>query len=137
MKTKITQFVPLTITLVAIGFCYFSFWCTNTGNLCYRTWLDSISLDVVNPLYFFSLFFLPIAIVLIFVPRHIFISWLKLAAWAIPLSILYIATTPVNSNAWINFFPFYRDDAARLAGEVFAAASLLLILWKYLVARRQ
>ena len=93
--------------------------------------------EITYPLYFFSLFFLPIAIVLIFVPRHIFISWLKLAAWAIPLSILYIATTPVNSNAWINFFPFYRDDAARLAGEVFAAASLLLILWKYLVARRQ
>jgi hypothetical protein len=37
----------------------------------------------------------------------------------------------------MDLFPFYRDDAARLAGEVFAGVSLLLIIWKSLAARRQ
>ncbi len=37
----------------------------------------------------------------------------------------------------MDFFPFYRDDAARLAGEVFAAASLILIIWKWFAARRR
>ena len=132
MKTKITQFIPAVIALVAIGFSYFSLWCTGSGHLCYRTWLDSVFLDIINPLYFYSLYFLPIAIVLVFIPWTIFNSWLKLAAWMIPLSIFYIAITPVVDNSLI---PFNRDDAARLAGGVFAAASLLLILYKWFSTR--
>lgn len=88
------------------------------------------------PLFFFALYFLPLAIVLAFVPRNIFNSWLKLALWAIPLSIIFIAVTPVNSNAFMDFFPFYRDDAARLAAEVFTAISLVLIIWRALRSAR-
>lgn len=125
------------LALAAVGFSYFSFWCTNSGHACYRTWLDSIFLDVINPLYFFSLYFLPLALILVFIPRHLFNSWLKLAAWMLPLSFIYIATTSVNfTGIGMNFFPFYRDDAARLAAEVFSVLSLILIIWKYFVARR-
>lgn len=67
----------------------------------------------------------------------IFGAWLKFAVWAIPLSILYIWATPVNSNSFMDLFPFYRDDAARLAGVLFTIASLLLILWKWFSARRR
>ena len=35
----------------------------------------------------------------------------------------------------MDFFPFYRDDAARLAGQVFAVASPILITWKYFAIR--
>ena len=136
MKTKITQFVPALLAVAVIGFRYFGLWCTEAGNPCYRTWLDRTFLEITNPLDSFARYFLVIALVLIFIPRSTFNSWLKLAAWAIPFSIIYIALTPVNSNAFMDFFPFYRDDAARLAGEVFAAVSLLLILYKSFAARR-
>jgi len=133
MKTKIVQFIPVILALVAFGFSYFSFWCTGVDNLCYRTWMDSIFIEAINPLYFFSFFFLPIAIVLAFVPRSMFNSWLKLAAWAIPLLVLFIATQPVYPGS-----PFStdRDDAAWLAGGVFAGVSLILIIWKYIITRR-
>ena len=132
MKTKIIQFIPVALALLAIGFSYFSFWCTGFGHLCYRSWLDSIFLDIINPLYFFSLFLLPIAIVLAFVQRSIFNSWLKLAVWALPLLLILIATQPVVSS----FLSTNRDDAARLAGGVFAVVSLVLILWKSFFSRR-
>ena len=89
--------------------------------------------EITYPLYFFSLFSLPIVIVLAFVPREIFKSWLKLAAWAIPLAIIFIASTPVIDTSLL---PFSRSDAARLAGGVFSATSLVLIIWKYFSPRR-
>jgi hypothetical protein len=137
MKTKITQFIPALVALAFIGFRYLSVWCIFTTRVCYGTTIDHISLTITKPLFYFSLFSLPIAIILAFVPRTIFNSWLKFSAWAIPLLVIYIWTTPVNSNAFMDLFPFYRDDAARLAGEVFAGVSLLLIIWKYFSARRR
>ena len=133
MKTKITQFVPAILALLVIGFRYFSNWCIFTDGVCYGTIISHISLTVTKPFFYFSLFLLPITIILAFVPREIFKSWLKFAAWAIPLSILYIAMTPVIDNSLL---PFQRDDAARLAGQVFAVASLILIIWKYFSSRR-
>ena len=133
MKTKIIQFIPVVLTLLAIGFRYFSLWCVNSVPSCYGTFIHQIALEVTKPLYNFSLFSLPIAIVLAFVPREIFKSWLKFAVWAIPLAIIFIASTPVIDTSLL---PFSRDDAARLAGGVFSAASLLLILWKYFSPRR-
>lgn len=133
MKNKITQFVPAILALLIIGFRYFGIWCTEAGNLCYRTWLDRTFLEITNPLDSFARYFLVITLVLILIPREIFKSWLKFAAWVIPLSILYIWTTPVWDTSLL---PFSRDDAARLAGGVFSAASLLLILWKSAVLHR-
>ncbi len=138
IKIKIIQSIPATLALAAIGFSYFSQWCAITGQMCFRTVIDRMIPETTYPLYFFSLFFLPIAAILVFVSRNIFSSWLKFSAWAIPLSIFYIATTPVNfTGIGMDFFPFYRDDAARLAGGIFAAASLILIIWKSIVGRQQ
>lgn len=135
---KLIQFIPVILALLATGFRYFGLWCTSPGYLCYRTWIDSNFLEVVNPLYNFSLFVLPIAIILVFIPRHIFNSWLKFAVWAIPLVIIFIALTPVSfTGLGMDFFPFYRNDAARLAGEVFSGVSFILIIWKWFVSRRK
>jgi len=136
MKTKLTQLIPVVLALLIIGFRYFSNWCIDVASSCYGTWIHQISLTFTKPLYFFALALLPIAIIVIFIPRKVFMSWIKLAAWMIPVSIIFIALTPVNSNAFMDFFPFYRDDAARLAGEVFSTISLILIIWKWIASRR-
>jgi len=92
--------------------------------------------EITYPLYFFALYFLPLAIILIFIPRLLFNSWLKFAVLALPVLFIFITFTPVNfTGIGMNFFPFYRDDAARLSGEVFSALSLLLIVWKYFASR--
>jgi len=132
MKTKIIQFVPILFALAVVGFRYFSLWCIFTTHICYGTTISHISLSITKPFYLFSLTFLPIAIVLVFVSRQIFNSWLKLAVWVIPLLFVFIATQPVVSS----FLSTNRDDAARLAGQVFTVFSLVLIIYKYLATRR-
>ena len=123
--------------LVAFGFKYFSLWCIDSISFCYGSLIHQSYQYFTSPLYSYSLFILPIAVILVFVPRQVFNSWLKLAVWALPLSVIYIAMTPVNSTGLgMDFFPFYRDDAARLAGGVFAIVSLILIAWKYFALRR-
>lgn len=128
MKTKIIQFVPAILALSVIGFSNFSQWCTSEGHVCFRTVLDRMIPEVTYPLYFFSLFSLSIFLVVAFVPRSIFNSWRKFAVWALPLVFMFIATTPVNfTGIGMDFFPFYRDDAARLLGSIFAVASLTVL----------
>lgn len=134
MKTRITQCIPTILVFGIVGYNYFSLWCIFTTKICYGTTISHISLTIAQPLYFFSLFSLPIAIILIFVSRNIFNSWLKLAAWMVPLLLVFIATQPVNAT---HILSTNRDDAARLAGGVFAAASLILIIWKSFAARRE
>ena len=132
MKTKIAQSIPALLALLAIGFRYFSNWCIDSISTCYGTWIHWISLPVTKPFYLFSLYLLPIAIILIFVPREIFKSWLKFAVWSLPLLLMLVATQPVFSS----FLSTDRDDAARLAGGVFSIVSLILIIWKYFSLRR-
>ena len=137
-KSKIIQFVPAGIVLAAIGFRYFSLWCIDSISLCYGTFVHWAFSPFTASLYFFSIYIFPITIILAFVPRQIFNSWLKLAKWAVPLSIIFVAATPVSHmGISLDLFPFYRDDAARLAGEVFATVSLILIIWKSLSLRRK
>jgi hypothetical protein len=136
MKNKLTQSIPALLALLAIGFSYFSQWCTAEGHVCNRTVLDQMIPYVTYPLNFFALYVLPITLILIFVSRSTFNSWLKLAVWALPVSLIYIATTHVTSSAFMDLFPFYRDDAARLAGTAFSLASLLLVIWKYVSSHR-
>ncbi len=133
MKTKIIQFIPALFTLLGFSFAPISYWCIYSNGYCYATWVHQIYPYFTNPLYNFSLFLLPIVIILAFVSREIFKSWLKLVVWAIPLAIIFIAMTPVVDTSLL---PFSRDDAARLAGQVFSAISLLLILWKWFSLRR-
>ncbi len=130
------QYVPAVLVLLVIGFRYFSLWCINSVSSCYGTWIHQIALDITKPLYYFALYILPITIILIFVPREIFKSWLRFAVWALPLAFLYIATTPVSwSGIGLNFSSFYRDDAARLMGGVFTVISAILVIYKFIAAR--
>ncbi len=137
MKKRIVQWTPTALVLFIIGFRYFSQWCLLTIPTCHKTWIHGLYFTIINPTFSFAIFFVPIAIILIFVSRQIFNSWLKLTAWMLPLLIIYIAMTPVSwTGIGLNLFPFYRDDAAHGAGALFAAVSLLFIIWKYFSLRR-
>ncbi len=137
MKNKIIQLVPTILALLIIGFRYFSQQRILTIPSCHSIWLHGMYFGITNPFFSFSIFSLPIAIALIFVSRTVFNSWLKLALWVLPLLFIFVATTPVNwTGIGLNLFPFYRDDAARVAGGFFTAVSLLFIAWRYFSLRR-
>ncbi len=132
MKTKLIQIVPALAALLGVAFLYFSRWCTETIPSCYGSWMDHIYFYFTQPLYFFALYSLPLVVILIFVSRQVFSSWLRLAAWALPLAFLFIATQPVVAS----FLSTDRDDAARLAAILFTVISLILITWKSIALRR-
>lgn len=134
MKTKIIQFIPALITLMVIGFRYFSTWCISSVPSCYGSLIHQSYQYLTYSLFLFSLFLLPVTLILIFVPRSLFISWLKLAVWMIPLLLILIATQPVNAT---HILETNRDDAARLAGQVFSAISLVLLTWKFISTRKK
>lgn len=135
MKSKIVQLMPVSLALLSIVFTYFSQWCTRPGQICYRTLLDRMIPEFTYPLYFFALYFLPIAIILIFVSRPTFNFWLKFAGWGFLVALLFIATTPVYGTGLI--LSSSRDDVARFVGEIFMIASLILIIWKYFSTRHK
>ncbi len=87
---------------------------------------------VTSPAYFFALYSLPLAIILIFVSRPIFKAWWKVAILLLIVAFLFIAGTPVSPG----LFSDNRDDAARQAAEVFTVLSLILIIWKAYTSRR-
>ncbi len=129
INEKLVQSIPTALLLLAVAFRYFSVSCIDSGS-CFDTWIRYLSLDFTKPLYFFALYSLPLAIILIFVSHKLFKSWWKLAVWLVPLLLLFVATQPVAPQS---FLSTDRDDAARLAAEILTIVSLfrfLLPWWK-------
>lgn len=93
-------------------------------------------MSTFEPVLLFTICVLPIALILVFVSREMFQSWLRLATWFVPLSLVIIFITPVTSNSWMPIFFVSREEIAWYLGILFAAISLVLILWKYFAARR-
>ncbi len=138
MKKRIVQLIPTIIVLLGIGFRYFSIHCIDNVPSCYSSWINGWYAYFTGPLYIFCLYALPLTIVLIFISPKVFKSWLKLAAWMLPLAFIFVATQPVSwSGMSLNFFFISRDDMGRYTAEIFTVVSLILIIWKYVAARRK
>jgi len=139
MKTKA---IVITLCVVVVGYIISN---PLVLHLCKETYVfngiigcsDESIKTLGSPLLIFSLFVLLTNVVVAFLPEKFFFSWLKFALWAVPIAVVLIWLTPVySSNMYIDIFSFTRDDAARLAGEVFSGASLGLIIWKWFHTRR-
>ena len=138
MNSRVTQIIPAVLALAVIGFRYFSQWCIEITRACYGTMIDHIAFSVTNPLDSFTRFFIVIALILILIPKAIFKSWLKFAAWALPLAFLDIASTPVyGAMQGFGMMPSGpgRDDAARSDGQLFLIISLIIIVFGFIRAR--
>jgi len=140
MKTKISSIVIAT-TAVVIGYIISHPLVFHICNDIYQFkgntgCLDDTVQSVGIPLLIFSLWVLFITILVFFMTDQVFRSWIILSVFLIPICGLFIVSTPISSHAFMDLYPFYRDDAARLSGEIFAAVSLIIIIWKYFANRR-
>ncbi|GEM_PF-1362604 len=97
---------------------------------------DGTIKSIGSPLFIFMSWILPIIIFAALLRENIFRPWIRLSLWFVPLLILYIFTTPVNfTGIGLDLFPFYRDDAARLAAEIFSVASLVVMVFSFMRLR--
>lgn len=62
--------------------------------------------------------------------EEIFFTWLRLAYWWIPLSVLIIFTTPTTDHSWAIGGPS-RDSVTWFLSGLFFVISLILIAWKH------
>ena len=131
------QFIPALLALLFVGFRYISLWCVYSASVCYGGVIHQMFPYIITPLYLFSSAFLLVAIILAFVPRTIFNSWLRLAAWFVPLSLIIIFITPVTSNSWMPIFFVSREEISLYLGIAFSAVSIILVIYKYLSLRRR
>lgn len=141
MKAKIIS-VLVALTALAAGYIIghpltFGLCSTTYQTATYIGCLDSSIKSIGFPLMIFMLWIFPNVIIAVLFSDRIFRLWSRISQWFIPVLLIYIFTTPVNfTGIGLDLFPFYRDDAARLAGEVFTGVSLILLLWKYISERR-
>ena len=65
---------------------------------------------------------------------EVYRAWLRFAYVWIPLSMLLIFLAPEYSTDWM--FPVVKGTVAFFSSILFVIISLILIVWKYVVARR-
>lgn len=131
MNEKLLRFLPLTIAVTAIGLRYFSLWCIHQTNTCaFSQELNYVFLSFIKPIYLFSLVFLPIGIIMLFIRKDVLLSWFRLARWWVPLSALVIIITPSTSGTWMPIYFIGKTYATLLLAGSFTLISLALITWK-------
>ena len=126
----LVRYIPLFLVVAAIGLDRFAVNCLNTESCGLASLIWPIFFTVIKPLYIYSLVFGLVAVILIFIKRNVFMSWLYFAAWWLPLSAVLIALTPTWSNSWFDLYPLVKEDMALYTASLFTAISLILIVWK-------
>jgi len=136
MKTKITQTIPAVLALILIAFSYFGYGCAEAKQCFAASFFWDNTFSLLEPIKIYGLFIFIPSIVVIFVEKEVFNSWLRLATWLVPISALIIFVTPVTSNSWMPLYFISREEVAWYLGILFATLSLLLITWKFIALRR-
>lgn len=136
MQTKIIQFIPVTLAVIFIAFTYFGYACADSKNCFAASFFWDNTFSFLEPMQIYLWAVLIPSIIAIFVNETIFNSWLRLAAWFVPLSLIVIFITPVTSNSWMPLFFISREEVSWYLGIAFSAVSLILIIYKYFSLRR-
>ncbi len=87
-------------------------------------------------LFVLSITLLFVSFLVTFVSHVVFNSWLRFAAWWIPLSIILIVITPETGNSWMPLYFIGKGTVTVLMASLFTIISLILIAWKTFAVRK-
>lgn len=127
---RITKYIPLLFGAIVLFAEKFGTLCSIDRGCSLFAFSNKIVFSVLQPAGTFALWFLAPAVLLVFVPKRALISWLRLAAWTLPVIIILLAFAPTDSHSWMPLYFISRDDFAKYFGILFAIISLILIGWK-------
>ena len=112
----------LTVLAYLLGTCGVTMTCG------YYSILNPYALDVLEPLFYFSLTLIPLAVVLLFVPRPVLKGQTGFTLFWLSLSVVLIAITPRTSTTWITLYPeLTKESMAVLLAMLFTAISLIRV----------
>lgn len=93
----------------------------------YRGFLSNMDEIIGTPLFYFSLSFFIISLILFFVSNYIFVKWLKFASGYFIISWLIILSTPVSVNSF-SPLTIEREIVSIWMSSLFLIISLILII---------
>jgi hypothetical protein len=99
-------------------------------------WGRDIGKALGEPLFSYSLVFLPASLALLFVRKETFNSWLRFARWWILLSFVLILITPTSSNTWMPLYSVDKEIITWIMAILFTLISLILIAVKSFSLRK-
>lgn len=112
----------LTVLAYLLGTCGVTMTCD------YYSILNPYALDVLEPLFYFSLTLIPLAVVLLLVPRPVLKGQTGFTLFWLSLSVVLIAITTRTSTTWITLYPeLTKESLAVLLALLFTAISLIRI----------
>ncbi len=135
--TLFPKYIPLLLVLIFIIVNRFAANCVLSITCPAADLIWPFFFELIKPLYLYSLVFGIVSVCLVFVNKQTFGSWLKLAVWWIPLSVILIAVTPKNSSSWMPLYFVGKDTVTLIMASLFAVISLALIGWKTFVSRKK
>jgi hypothetical protein len=130
-----TRTIPLLIILASLLVGYLSMRCGITSSCPFAVSFSDLAFSLFKPLWIFSLFSIPVGVVLTFARRDALKTWFYFTAWWIPLSVVFVAMT-VDSHSWMPLFDFGKSEAAILMSSLFTIISLGIIGWKQFRSRK-
>lgn len=95
--------------------------------------------DFVGVMIMFSVvfpFLLPFSLLTYKLPEQVFRSWLHFTYAWIPISLLFIFTTPVTSHSWAISVGSGRETITWIMNGLFVVISLVLIIVKSISLRK-
>lgn len=127
-KTLLAVSGILSVLIVAMG-------TLEPFRLCGGLWRECMDLNYIIDLLFLPIIPLFILALITYKMRdEVYRAWLRFAYVWIPLSMLLIFLAPEYSTDWM--FPVVKGTVAFFSSILFVIISLILIVWKYVVARR-
>jgi hypothetical protein len=93
-------------------------------------------LDLLWPVFSLSLPLVIFSLITYKLPEQVFRSWLNFAFAWIPISLLFIFTTPTTSHSWAISVGQGREGITLIMGGLFALISLILIACKFFALKK-
>ena len=83
----------------------------------------------IDPILFYSIFFLITSLILFFITYKIFLKWLRFAAVWVMLSVIIIIATPSSCGGWMPLYCLEKEDVSIWMGSLLLILSIAQIGW--------
>lgn len=133
---KFKQLIPLLVISSGLALGYLGTFCSFDRSCLLYLLTNEFIFTVIKPVRIYSFYALIPTLVVLLVSPRVFNTWFKFALWWVALSVIFIAFTPTDTNAWMPLYSFVKEDTAKVMAILFTLISLAIILVKSFALRK-
>ena len=126
-----TKRIWFPIGVIAVLFVsYFGTECALSKSCQYSWLLHDLSPSLLDPLFMYSLWILPVFALSIFVHKQTYRTWGKFTFWWLLYSLLLLGAFEVSPGGWFVALSPSREQVAGIFGFLYTLISLIIIGWQ-------